>query len=277
MENKTVYHYCSVETFLNIIRNATLRLTDVEKSNDYAERTFMEALIIEELQKQSEQTALGYIFNQMIEENYRTLYSNANLYACCFSEEKDLLSQWRAYAGNGTGVAIGFSGKYLERTDQDLYGLKFRKVNYDPEQHRIYAKEQVETIIKSMEAGKNFFAAMGDVFENRIEENSCRKKPAFAEEKEWRLSIAMSPEARIGRTGVFQDFTLSEIKVYSKKDQLVTYFDLSFEKIKQQFIKEIVIGPDCKADTRDFYHCLSMFQYDANEVAISKSEATYRI
>lgn len=277
MENKTVYHYCSVETFLNIIRNATLRLTDVEKSNDYAERTYMEALIIEELQKRSEQTALGYIFNQMIEENYRTLYSNANLYACCFSEEKDLLSQWRAYADNGTGVAIGFSGKYLEQTDKDLYGLKFRKVNYDPEQHRIYAKEQVETIIKSMEAGKNFFAAMGDVFENRIEENSCRKKPAFAEEKEWRLSIAMSPEARIGRTGVFQDFTLSEIKIYSKKDQLVTYFDLSFEKIKQQFIKEIVIGPDCKADIRDFYRCLSMFQYDANEVAISKSEATYRI
>lgn len=30
------------------------------------------------------------------------------LYAACFSEEKDLLSQWRGYANNGAGVAIGF-------------------------------------------------------------------------------------------------------------------------------------------------------------------------
>lgn len=33
----------------------------------------------------------------------------------CLSAKGDLLSQWRGYAGNATGVAIGFSGKYLKR------------------------------------------------------------------------------------------------------------------------------------------------------------------
>ena len=37
IENNIVYHYCTVETFLNIIRNHTLRLSDLCSSNDKAE------------------------------------------------------------------------------------------------------------------------------------------------------------------------------------------------------------------------------------------------
>ena len=29
-----LYHYCSVDTFFNIIKNAKLWLSDIEKSND---------------------------------------------------------------------------------------------------------------------------------------------------------------------------------------------------------------------------------------------------
>jgi hypothetical protein len=36
-EIDTVYHYCSLETFLNIINNKTIRLSDINKSNDYLE------------------------------------------------------------------------------------------------------------------------------------------------------------------------------------------------------------------------------------------------
>ena len=31
---KTLYHYCSLDTFLNIIRNSSIWLSDVKKSND---------------------------------------------------------------------------------------------------------------------------------------------------------------------------------------------------------------------------------------------------
>ena len=33
-----VYHYCSVDTFFQIITNHTLRLSDIEKSNDFMEK-----------------------------------------------------------------------------------------------------------------------------------------------------------------------------------------------------------------------------------------------
>jgi len=31
-----------------------------------------------------------------------------DFYVCCFCEEDDLLSQWRSYGANGTGVSLGF-------------------------------------------------------------------------------------------------------------------------------------------------------------------------
>ena len=34
---KTVYHYCSLDNFLNIVKNKTIRLSDVNKYNDYLE------------------------------------------------------------------------------------------------------------------------------------------------------------------------------------------------------------------------------------------------
>ena len=36
-KQKTVYHYCSAETFMSIISNATLRACNIRKSNDYTE------------------------------------------------------------------------------------------------------------------------------------------------------------------------------------------------------------------------------------------------
>lgn len=35
--SKKVYHYCSVDTFYSIISNQTFRLSDITKSNDYLE------------------------------------------------------------------------------------------------------------------------------------------------------------------------------------------------------------------------------------------------
>ena len=35
--DEIVYHYCSVDTFFNIIRNSSMWLSDIAKSNDYQE------------------------------------------------------------------------------------------------------------------------------------------------------------------------------------------------------------------------------------------------
>ena len=33
-----IYHYCSLDTFAQIIKNKTIRLSDLNKTNDYMEK-----------------------------------------------------------------------------------------------------------------------------------------------------------------------------------------------------------------------------------------------
>lgn len=45
-------------------------------------------------------------------DEYETDKFDVPLYTICFSGNSDLLSQWRGYAKDGTGIAIGFKTKY---------------------------------------------------------------------------------------------------------------------------------------------------------------------
>lgn len=44
-----LYHYCNVETFLNIIRNKTIRLSDITKSNDNMEGKWLFTFVEKEV------------------------------------------------------------------------------------------------------------------------------------------------------------------------------------------------------------------------------------
>ena len=123
---------------------------------------------------------------------------------------------------------------------------------------------------------KNIFASFAEVYENDIQNIGCMKQPGFSEEKEWRLCIGMSPVMRIGRQAVFEDFILSEIKVQCIREQLITYFDLSFKKIYNDFVKEIIIGPSSKVTESDIYISLLMNGFDANKIRVTKSQVTFR-
>lgn len=274
-----VYHYCSVDTFLKIIQNKSLRLSDIGKANDYTEITYMENMIREEFAKKIETLKLkdeGISLILSLEENFRNMRLNyINLYAICFSEEKDLLSQWRGYANDGSGIAIGFSKDIMQTVNEDKYGLTFKKVCYAEEEQRKFAEKEVQIIMDTMKI-KNIFGAFGEVYENDIKNIGCMKQPGFSEEKEWRLCIGMCPEVRIGREGVFNNFSLSEIKTQYIREQLVTYFDLRFEKICNDFVKEIVIGPSAKVTKRDIRMSLSINGFDTDKINITKSQITYR-
>ena len=54
----------------------------------------------------------------------------------CLSEEGDLLSQWRGYAADASGVSIGFSKEYLMKISEasqskEKSGFNLKKVAYE--------------------------------------------------------------------------------------------------------------------------------------------------
>lgn len=43
--SKSIYHYCSLETFSQIVKNKTIRLSDLNKTNDYMEKKWGKDLL----------------------------------------------------------------------------------------------------------------------------------------------------------------------------------------------------------------------------------------
>jgi hypothetical protein len=121
----------------------------------------------------------------------------ARTYIACFSEERDLLSQWRAYANNGDGIALGFDlGACDPIMGKGLHDPSLMQVFYDERRmkrianrivgksaklldqflfhHRTNASKAEQLTVGAMRVACAIFSAMF-------------KHKTFGEEKEWRL------------------------------------------------------------------------------------------
>ncbi len=111
--NDIVYHYCDANAFLSICTNKKIRLSDIFSMNDYLEmhwgyeiwRKVANHLIPE----------LGLDFIDTIDKFLHTSGVFNLVVSSSFSKEGDVLSQWRAYAADGTGYVIGFKALTLTK------------------------------------------------------------------------------------------------------------------------------------------------------------------
>ena len=272
-----LYHYCSVESFFHIITTKTLRLYDLSHTNDSLELKWGRDKIF---------SMFKTIFNKDISNNGRFLYqiNNQGAYAICFSEEGDLLSQWRGYADDGRGVAIGFDieklGIQREPPGNSViknHTLGYEKVIYDEkEQEKILqplfiaikkfgsTDEQIEAIISGLGRYAIFF-----------------KNPAFKEEKEWRLVYRDTGYLFTDDSGKLPHH-LGSLHFQIKEDVINNYYEFSFEEyLPQNPIKTIFFGPKCKLKTDYLLYFLhksgiKIFNNDQYVIQINKSKASYR-
>ena len=109
MPNNIVYHYTSIEAFLNIIKTKSFRLTDIEKSNDSMEKKLVVNTLLNLMRDTFNRIGTASLLKPAIKEAIEIIENGKDFYsfACCFSGEKDSLSQWRGYADEAKGVAIG--------------------------------------------------------------------------------------------------------------------------------------------------------------------------
>ena len=222
-----VYHYCSLSTLLNILEHKTIRLSDINKQNDTNEskallhitRNRAIQIMLSRPGVDSDQTFGGltyrgfivYLIDKMIEhvKGYKDLMA----YIACFSESDDYLAQWRGYADNGRGVAIGFDVETIERLIEQIPDaqLEFRKVHYidtnknvmdcDTTQCNLslnrHAAKLVETLFSYMERnetkqildGTYLDSQAGHWFIPLLQDSFFYKDDSFAEEDEWRLIL----------------------------------------------------------------------------------------
>ncbi len=199
-----VYHYCSLDSFFAIIKNSTIRLTNISKSNDREEIRYCFDAFEDTLRKACKEFAHKNIDNKEVEKffseiDYDSLVSRAVAnesliyYVACFSSESDLLSQWRGYSNDGKGVAIGFYSRNFVLA-KDLKNIKYNKIIYDMNSVKLELHDYIiEKLKKANLKAKNtlsispYMDAINDIISGMVYNAIFYKNPAFQEENEWRL------------------------------------------------------------------------------------------
>jgi hypothetical protein len=201
------------------------------------------------------------------------------LVAACYSLDGDVLSQWRAYADDGRGYAIGFKAKDLVRLS-----TRALRVLYDKEQQihevksvirAIHEVEQTETT----KFGPDFITHCGVL----AFDLAAFKNPAFIEEKEIRLAHLLTFK-RSGNSFRLVDqggeafgkkFKGVPVQYRMRDATPVAYIDLDFtNKGKVSPIKEIIKGP--KNDSLETGISVFLETLGIPSVEVKSSRASYR-
>lgn len=198
-----VYHYCGAEAFKGILETLEIWLADSAYTNDTAENQYCI-----EMARQILNDRLGDEVQGRVIRMLETLRQPPRI--ACFSKRGDSLSQWRAYADDGRGYAIGISvpalgvkyndpGSSLQHdTDGAQKSILFQAgvslvgIVYDPSVQEELLDMACEQYRK-LRVGKNGEASDGE--KAAFTEFLLRlhfillvlKQPGFAEEQEFRL------------------------------------------------------------------------------------------
>lgn len=269
---KIIYHYCNVESFRAIIQNKTLWLSSVYNLNDYKEIHWIKEKVLSKL----EQYTNRFSFNKF--NKFQQLYNNQlpNVYIASFSKGEDLLSQWRAYANDGHGVAIGFNTDYFKQNPL----VVTNEVLYDEYMQEELINEILEPLLDINDNidinSLDFLNICEQIIEQLNNLSAKSKNELFKEEDEVRLihsPIIIDDEEN--QKFIFKN-NLSTMMFRPVCGSLIPYFEFKFDKEIEEVpaILEIVKGPKNKFIDQEIKIFLSNNGF--YNVKIKSSKSSYR-
>ncbi len=244
---RLIYHYCDAPALLNILSTRKVWATSTKYLNDTME---LLALIrnMKDHADRHRDTEAGVALSDIVDfylisaDTKQAQTIGMDRFACCFSANGDLLSQWRAYGNNGRGYAIGFD----PRAFRDLIGpeprMSLRQITYGGKNEDSLVDDlfsRFKPIIEphlsildqtgwDRQSARNWLSMrFGECLFDLVDEI---KDPAFAEEHEWRL-YANSRDT---------------VRHRVSQDRIVPYVELELTSSAEPTvmpIAEIVIGP----------------------------------
>ncbi len=237
-----LYHYTTREGLLGIIQKREIWAANIRYLNDSSEftaavevaKTVLDTFPYDERKLNKESVIKGF-YSWLDSLKYQ-----AESYVCSFSEDGDLLSQWRSYTKAGNGYAIGFDTAALRQLAKEQ-SFFLEQCRYDEPAQKELIKScfqaGIECLCATSEVEGNPTASAENIFaEKCLLPFLCSaplvKNRAFAEEREWRL---VAP---------FHGSKQSELFFRSGKSMLVPYHPFSLgEKGKELPIAKVIIGP----------------------------------
>lgn len=225
-----VHHYTSQPGLLGIIRTKSLWASSILYLNDSAEWQYaikvMQDQVIPILEARPDARLKDYC-EQVL--SFLTDLKKVDYFVGSFSEEPDLLSQWRAYSGEGVGFSIGFDfarlGELAVKQDFRLFRCKYDPVRQIEDINFIISKSKEklrdEGLEKAIQYSVGALLLIGPAL----------KDVSFREEKEWRLiSKPIGPDAHV--------------LLRPGKSMLIPYSEFSLDDEKKKTpITKVIVGP----------------------------------
>jgi hypothetical protein len=196
-----LFHYTDLDGVAGILGTRSLWLSKVSTLNDTSEIS----LGVRRFKAQAEETAaeLEPAEGAFVRDAAAQLdsFRRTNICVGSFSEERDHLNQWRSYANDGRGIALGFDSHELRAMAYD-HDVRLVRCIYDPRLHTRITKDLVALLLNAFRSARpqtqdehrQLLAMFNTTF---LLVAPVIKDHHFGAENEWRLvSMPRSPDDR---------------------------------------------------------------------------------
>ncbi|SAL81812.1 hypothetical protein AWB68_06270 [Caballeronia choica] len=279
-----LYHYCSAESFRAILESGRLRFSDINMLNDAMEyrwgySIFEEAAtrLIKRIDVSDNVPQMDIAFFHAVDEILSKGQLIAHPFVSCLSFEANSLDQWRKYADDGRGYAIGFLASSLQHMPISLL-----EVSYDRE---VQVKEMMAALVAThSRSSPPELPLQGESAEDVAliaAYMAAFKHPSFASEREVRCLHAISLEKIQDSFRFVSRGTASSAGVENKvaftirDDALTPHVDLPLTASDGSCpIVEVATGP--KNPTKMGNVFLFLGSQGHSNVAVRPSDLPYR-
>lgn len=248
------YHYCSVDAFVNILKTNSIWLTHARELNDFQEDIFFRKPLQRARQYFKDRSEPEkQLVQQIVDEYYNRV---AFPYVACFSKDDDVLSQWRAYANDGKGVAIGFklgAFSFFDLLAQE-HGISAQKalmideVSYSHEEREVdFMKNILSACLINYKNCKteSEIVMQGVSALNRL--SIFTKSQGFEEEQEVRLAYYPCYRNMLANLSCecSNGSNIGELQFRVRDERIISYFAYN---LPENAIASITLGPKCNID-----------------------------
>lgn len=283
-EQTILYHYCSPDTFIEILKNQTIRFSDINLLNDeeegrYGYQIFVDAaneLISKDKPKEIEKLDVAFI--ELVDSAWGLMGYKLSSFLSCFSTDGDSLGQWRAYASDAEGFAIGFRSSHIRTLPVQLLDVLYDREKQLSEMKIALGALYLELTVSGLSPSE---------FNSRVHliaaSSVAFKSPAWHEEREVRAQHVVDvkvDENRMflkdeGGTSKGQEVQGQPIQFQCREGTITPFIDMPFEVSDDvQPIAEVVFGPKCKNAQGNVLLALGNFGF--RDVTLKSAGAAYR-
>jgi len=276
-----IYHYTTDVGLKGILESGQLWLTDIFYLNDPSEVSHGVSYAFDILKSKAEQgptesQIFAKLFGNFLQEGIQRC---AHYFVCCFSSNGNDLGQWRAYADDGCGYALGFDTKGLEGSfaTVDKVPAATFPVTYDDAELERIQRQLVENMfgLISLPFAENLTRSVINDYMHNLSVNLSVhvvqaalffKHAAYDNEKEYRFMQLFRG-----------DVPAPEVKRRLRRYELIKYREFNWRHLCPGALKRIVVGPaaDRSKAHRFATDCLAAFH--TGDIEIECSKIPYRV